>query len=289
MSQPTTKTTSSTAASAGATGMQAEPPVSFSEKHIHIPSIHKHIPTVIVTGASKGIGLELVKLYLARNWRVIAAVRSMDKAGSLRVCCVTQPPTDRFKLLQLDVTDEQSINTFVKEVELLGWAVDVLVNNAAWCPPNYHSEHVWDASPQSMLKAFATNAVGPLLVTRACLKFMLDAENPRIVMVSSTAGSLLYQTEHHATGGPSYDCSKSALNTVMQRFAAELERDSRQRFTVLSLHPGHVQTDMGNLGGAKPSLTPTESATAMIDTIEKATFQFNNGKFVDRFGKLIPW
>jgi len=252
---------------------------------------HKN-PVVLITGSSRGIGCQLVKQYVEKGFRVIATVRSKETASELKECTKAKLPEDRYRVIEMDVSNEQSIKNCAAEVQKLGWGLDILVLNAAHMDKNYHNESVLNANPEVMLKTYAVNVIGPALVVRHFLPLLKDSAEPKIVFVSSTAGSHAAQKEDHAQG-PSYNCSKAALNMIVVRLSFDLQKEKDySKVCVFAVHPGWVKTAMGMTDAVPPEAVPTvepaEAAKCLIQTICNAKKELN-GKFFDRNGKLLPW
>lgn len=225
--------------------------------------------TVIVTGASRGIGLALVRQFLASGWSVIAACRKPDAATGLH-----ELGDPELSLLPLDVTQDSSVAAFVAS---LGTSpVDVLVNNAG----------VWGGTDQDLgrmdypgwVDAFQVNTLGPFRISSALLEHLSRSPNPRIVTLSSQMGSLSRQS----TGSYAYRSSKAALNKVMQVMSLEL----RERgIVVCPVHPGWVRTAMG---GPEADITVEESAAGLVDLIDRLTLD-DTGRFWTWEGAEHPW
>jgi NAD(P)-dependent dehydrogenase (short-subunit alcohol dehydrogenase family) len=190
---------------------------------------------VLVTGAYKGIGLEVVRQLAARGARVFLTARN-HAAGEAAV----ESLTGDVHFLPLDVDDAASIESAVRALAKQTDHLDVLVNNAAVLLDDGGS--VLDLDRKTALKTFATNTVGPLLVTQAFRPLLTKSDAPRVINVSSSAGQLAEGLQDWA---PAYSISKTALNSLTQHFAATLPH-----FAVNAVSPGWVRTDMG--GDAAP-------------------------------------
>jgi NAD(P)-dependent dehydrogenase (short-subunit alcohol dehydrogenase family) len=190
-------------------------------------SAHK---VVLVTGAYKGIGLEAVRQLAARGARVYLTARKRE-AGENAVASIKGD----VHFLPLDVSDAASIQSAVRALARQTDHLDVLVNNAAVLLDD--RESVLDLDGKTVLKTFATNTVGPLLVTQAFQPLLSQSKAPRVINVSSGAGQLAEGLQDWA---PAYSMSKTALNALTQHFAAALPA-----FAVNSVSPGWVRTDMG--------------------------------------------
>ncbi len=228
---------------------------------------------VLVTGANRGIGLEVARALVAAGDTVVAACRWPDDAGDLKALRDDHPET--VHVVELDVDSDESASAAAKEVAAKVDRLDALLNNAGINPK------VEPASPleinfDQMRRTFETNALGPLRVARAMLPLLRKSDRPRIVNVSSGAGSL------KGIKGPDmvhYRTSKAALNMITRQLAFALKDDG---ITVVALSPGWVRTDMG---GPNATLAPEESGSAIARTI-KALDADKTSLWIDRHGEL---
>jgi NAD(P)-dependent dehydrogenase (short-subunit alcohol dehydrogenase family) len=227
---------------------------------------------VIVTGAGRGIGLELTRQLLARGDRVTATARDPN-APSLAE--LKRQHGDHLRVLALDVSDAASIEAFARQID--GEPVDVLINNAAISGNRgaLNSLEMADA-----LKVYATNAVGPVLLTRALRGNLRKGTDARVAHITSAMGSI---SENTSGGWYAYRMSKAALNMASKCLALEFEREG-----ILSavINPGWVKTDMGGSGA------PTEvneSAEGILRVIDSLTAP-RSGAFLDYRGEReIGW
>ncbi|MBG0812144.1 SDR family oxidoreductase [Methylosinus sp. H3A] len=219
--------------------------------------------TVVITGANRGIGLELARLYAAEGADLILGVRNPESAG----------PAPG-KKLRLDVSDDGSVTRFA---EALGGAgVDLLVNNAGVIGPERQSSEDMDFS--GFLETLNVNTLGPLRVTQALSGNLRRAQSAKVAIISSQMGSLGYAKSDHIA----YRASKAAVNKVAQCLATDLAADG---IAVASLHPGWVRTDMG---GPMADLDPKESARGLKNVLDGLTL-VETGRFWNFDGSLIPW
>ena len=226
----------------------------------------------LVTGASRGLGLEFVRQLLARGDHVIAACRHPGKASDLNRLAGDHP--GRLHVLPLDVADEKSRNAFAHELPLVAYGIDLLINNAGVL----HSGERWGSvSEANLVDSLRTNAMGPFLLTQAVASQLADGAG--VANISSGMGSLGDDPDFHS---PSYRISKAALNMATRMLAKALEA---RVIPVVALCPGWVKTDMG---GSSAQITPPESVSALLQVIDAATME-RSGGFFDRFGKPMPW
>ena len=229
----------------------------------------------LVTGANRGLGLEFVRQLLARGDRVVATCRHPGKATALNPLAGVHP--GRLHVLPLDVADPKSIAELVRELALLddgGAPLDLLVNNAGVL---HSGERFGTVSAANLDDSFRTNARGPFLLTQALARSLADGA--KVANISSQLGSI---AAVDGFGTPSYAISKAAQNMATALLAQALaERD----ITVLALHPGWVQTDMG---GAGAQLTPTQSVAGLLAVIDGAIVA-DSGRFLDHHGQPLAW
>jgi NAD(P)-dependent dehydrogenase (short-subunit alcohol dehydrogenase family) len=224
---------------------------------------------VLVTGAYKGIGLEVVRQLAVRGTRVFLTARKRE-AGESAAAGVKGD----VHFLPLDVSDPASIESAVRALAQQTDHLDVLVNNAAVLLDD--GGNVLDLDSKTAVKTFTTNTVGPLLVTQAFQSMLAQSKAPRVINVSSGAGQLAEGLQNWA---PAYSMSKTALNALTQHFAAALPQ-----FAVNAVSPGWVRTDMG--GDAAP-LSVEQGADTIVWLALDAP-QTLTGKFL-RERREIAW
>jgi len=178
----------------------------------------------LVTGASKGIGLEVARQLAEKSWHVWLAARN-PKAGEKAASQLR----GKVHVVELDVTNRTSIEHAVKEVSTTVDHLDVLVNNAGILEDGDDSVLTVDAD--LLGRTLEANTIGPLIVTQAFLPLLRKSRSARIVNVSSTGGQLTGMG-HWA---PGYSISKAALNAVTGQFAAAL---AAEKIAVNSVCPG---------------------------------------------------
>jgi NAD(P)-dependent dehydrogenase (short-subunit alcohol dehydrogenase family) len=219
---------------------------------------------VLITGTSRGLGAELARIYTADGWRVIACQRG-------------PVPPDARDRLALDVTDPASIDALGRALQ--GVAIDVLINNAA---VRGDIGGLATLDTKGFLDVMRVNALAPLLVTRALLANLRAGERRVVANISSRAGSLAEGTLDDDDGDYAYRCSKAALNMATVKLAQDLNSDG---ISVVSLHPGWVQTDMG---GSEAVVSVAESAAGLKAIIDK-TVLTDSGSFRAYEGRRVSW
>jgi len=230
--------------------------------------------TVLITGANRGLGLELTRQLLARGDTVIATCRHPEQATALRA--LTPAPPDRLRLLPLDVASASSRQALVEHLpQTLGEnRIDLLLHNAGILHSGERFGHVTEAALEDSLR---TNAIGPFLLTQALAAWLRDGAI--VAHLSSQLGSIARVTRF---GTPSYCTSKAAQNMLGVQLAHAL---APRGIVVLQLHPGWVRTDMG---GAQASLSVESSAAGLLHVIDTAT-PAHSGRFLDWQGEPLPW
>lgn len=226
--------------------------------------------TIIISGANRGIGLELTRLFLQAGKRVVAGCRKPDKAEALRKL------GGKLEVVQLDVGDGASVAAFARH--LADQAVDVLINNAGvWGGPK---QGIADMDYAEWSRTLEINTVAPFRMAAALLPNLKLGTRPRIVTVSSQMGA--FNLKGMGVGSYAYRSSKAAVSKVMQVLAEELAADG---IIVCPVHPGWVRTDMG---GAHAEISAEESAGGLFTLIEGLTLA-QSGRFWRWDGSEHPW
>jgi len=233
--------------------------------------------SILITGANRGIGLALTaELLKAGHW-VMAGVRNPGKDPGLTKLW-NKYGESHLHVLKMDVTSGESIRAGASEVEQLMASLDVLVNNAAVFPEE-DNESIFDMKLDHFREAYETNVLGTIQVTRAFVPLLEKGENPRIINISSGAGSVSAKNDFRCYA---YAASKAALNMVTRGMAAEFKK---RGICVVAMTPGWVKTEMG---GPNAPLTPEESARAIARTIPTLTME-NSSQFIERTGAPVKY
>ncbi|MEM9570390.1 MAG: SDR family oxidoreductase [Pseudomonadota bacterium] len=245
--------------------------------------------TVLITGASKGIGLEFARQYAAKNWVVVATRRKEKEDGLTRLAA------ERGNVLikHLDVDDLDSIDRLANQFK--GDPVDVLINNAGRMgdgsdPTAQFGEKFGTLKYELMDEYFRTNVRGPIKMLEAFRDSVAASTHKKMVTISSGAGSF------GMPGPPGlywYKASKSAVNMLMQNAARDLKPAG---VTVLTFHPGLVLTErlapmrskIMKMSGQEKPFEPDEAVAGMIKVISEATIE-DTGRFVGNQGQTIPF
>uniref|UniRef100_A0A8C6Z584 C-factor-like n=1 Tax=Nothoprocta perdicaria TaxID=30464 RepID=A0A8C6Z584_NOTPE len=255
------------------------------------------VRSALLTGANRGIGLGLVKHFLQLPnppERIFAACRDPKgeraqelqslaskhpRNGALTSCCVDS----------VDVTDPASIQAAAARVteHLKGSGLNLLINNAGIVKWN----SLDTTTREEMSEVYATNTIGPLLVSQAFLPLLkkaaqgspsseLSCSRAAIINISSIGGSIASESSWDMIQIVSYRCSKAALNMLTKCQSLGYRQHG---ILCAALHPGWVQTDMGS-----PPLTVDMSVQMMLEVFSKLS-EKDSGTLLDWEGKVIPW
>ena len=227
--------------------------------------------TALVIGASRGLGLGLVKELAGRGWRVIATLRSPATAAGL--IAFADDSAGKVRLETLDLEDGAAIDALARI--LSDETLDLLFVNAGI---SLRGTSASAAARDDVARLFLTNAVAPIHVAEAFLPQMREGSGV-IAMMSSGLGSVA----NNFRGGPDlYSASKAALNKLTRGFAAGL---GNRKLTILSISPGWVRTDMG---GPSAMLSVEDSCRGVVDVIEKRAGSGEHG-FYSHEGGEVAW
>lgn len=219
---------------------------------------------VLITGAGRGIGLELVRQYVARGDNVLAVCRTLtDELGDLADQVISG----------VELTDVEQVSGLpIMVAELLGH-IDLLVNNAGV----FHNETLGDLDFDQIRTQLEVNAIAPLMVTESLVPLM--KEGSKIANITSRMGSM---ADNGSGAYYGYRASKAALNA----FGKSLAMDLKPRgIAVAQLHPGFVQTRMVGFAG---DISPETAAQGLIQRIDELNLA-NSGGFWHSNGSTLPW
>ncbi len=210
--------------------------------------------TVMITGANRGIGLELSKRYAAAGNEVIACCREPDKADGLQ-------NLENIRIYGVAVSDGDSVAALAAEVG--DQPIDILINNAGTPGPAPDQQSALQMDFEGWADAFAVNTMAPLRVLQAFRENLKVADHAKAITITSQMGALdLNWPVMYA-----YCSTKAAVNKVMRMISVELANDET---AVALIHPGFVKTDMG---GPNAEIEPSESAEGIMSVIEDVTLE----------------
>ncbi|MBZ0331062.1 SDR family oxidoreductase [Halomonas sp. ANAO-440] len=219
-------------------------------------------PTVLITGANRGVGLALARHYHGEGWQVIGVCRQTSTELNQVASRVVEG---------IDVTRAADIARLAEEVK--GQRLDVLINNAGLLRDESLGELNFDTIREQM----EINAYAPLAVVEALLDNL--GEGSKIANITSRMGSI---ADNDSGGRYGYRASKAALNAFGKSLAMDL---APRGISVIQLHPGFVKTRMVNFGGL---ISPEEAAAGIASRIAALTLE-STGTFWHSNGEPLPW
>jgi NAD(P)-dependent dehydrogenase (short-subunit alcohol dehydrogenase family) len=231
---------------------------------------------ILITGANRGIGFALTKIYAQRGDTVFACCRKPNQSEQLQ----SLAKTSTVKVLELSVDDESSVASLARV--LSDSAIDILINNAGIIgqPGERQTATTMDFSMWSEI--LSINTMGPVRIMQALLPQLTRAGKERgmakVMNITSDLGAISHDDPIYL----GYSASKAALNKFMRLAAPEFKR---QGIAVGLVHPGWVQTDMGGSGAA---ISPVTSATGIVKVIDQVSLD-NAGGFWQWDGELHEW
>jgi NAD(P)-dependent dehydrogenase (short-subunit alcohol dehydrogenase family) len=226
------------------------------------------MPTALITGAARGLGLDFTKQYAAKGWKVLACARNPEGLKQIK---------GDVHHHALEVTDYKAVNALA--AKLSGEKIDVLICNAGVGSDresNVQSLGTFD--PVEWRRIFEINKLAPLMMAEAFVEHVAASQQKKMVVLSSQLGSI----KNNNGGRYFYRASKTALNMEWSCLAKDVEA---RGIIWLALHPGWVQTDMG---GAAATLTIEQSVPAMVKVIDGLK-PSDNGRFLQYDGTELPW
>jgi len=226
------------------------------------------VPSVLVTGSNRGIGLEFVRQYAAEGWRVFATCRGPAKAAALKAI------DGDVRVHALDVVDDARIAALAGE--LRNEPLDLLINNAGVMGPE---DAFGRTDPDGWVDTLRVNAIAPIRVLERFLPHLERGRRKTAMSITSGMGSI---GDNTSGGAYAYRTSKAALNQAMRSAAIDLKDKGT---IVVVINPGWVRTDMGGRGAP---LAVEQSVSNMRRTIAALT-PADSGKFLNHTGEVYPW
>jgi len=228
--------------------------------------------TILITGANRGIGLKLTEQFAKAGWQVIACCRNPADAGQLHAL------TERGLAIDLHALDVTNYKQVAALADLLkDRPIDILVNNAGI----YGSKGVafGNIDAAEWRQVLEVNTIAPLMLAQALVDQVAASRHKLIAVISSKVGSI---ADNSSGGSYLYRSSKTAVNQVVKSLSIDL---ADRGISVISLHPGWVQTDMG---GPNAEISTDESVSG-LKTILQSAGQSQTGQFIEYNGSIIPW
>lgn len=229
--------------------------------------------TIFITGANRGIGLELTHHYLKKNYQVYATCRSLGAATQLKAFSQQYP---HLHIITLDVSQPTQISQL--SATFANIPIDILINNAGvWGPKETSFGHI---ESNAWLEVLKVNTIAPALLAQALLENLQKGSAKIIANMSSSMGSI----EENISGDCCiYRSSKAALNAVTKTLAIDLKPSG---ISVLALHPGWVKTDMG---GPNALIDVQESVAGLTKVLEEVNLETHSGKFFNYKNEVVHW
>jgi NAD(P)-dependent dehydrogenase (short-subunit alcohol dehydrogenase family) len=228
-------------------------------------------PHILIVGASRGIGLGLVKSFAESGWTVHAVARSLSK--STQLAALAKPYGERVQLIECDLVQPDAAQ-IIKQA-LGSQTLRAALLNAGISGPEHQDPK--QATEADIGTLFHVNAVAPVALAQQLTEHV--EPGGVIAFTSSQMGSLQLNL---AQGMPLYGASKAALNSLLLSWSSQLEQ---LPWSLLAIHPGWVRTDMG---GSQATLSVEQSTQGIVQVIESHADR-NHCAFVDYQGKAMPW
>ena len=230
--------------------------------------------TTLITGASRGIGLEFCRQYAADGWRVLACSRLPERSDALNRLAAQYP--ELIKVHALDVADHVEIERLAQV--LADESIDLLINNAGIYPDSDKSGF-GHTDYAEWVQAFRTNTMAPLKIAEEFATQIARSRQKTIITITSKMGSI---ADNGSGGTYLYRSSKAAVNMVVKSLAIDLKPLG---ITAVVFHPGWVKTGMG---GPNALISAEQSVSGMRQVIGRLTMA-ESGRFFGYDGQEIPW
>ncbi|MCM3110986.1 SDR family oxidoreductase [Lederbergia lenta] len=228
---------------------------------------------ILITGANRGLGYFLTKLGLEKGHIIVAGVRSLEVSAIRLLVPLQEMYKEKLEIVQLDVTNEQSVLFAAESAKEKGKQIDSIINNAGVLLERDKSIEELDI--EECMKTIDINTLGPMRVIKHFLPLLEQGEKQSIINITSEAGSLT----NAYSGDYPYGISKVALNMFSEKLNVYLRGKDIHVFAV---HPGWMRTDMG---GEQAPTDPTDTAEGIYDMIERNVTINGQYVFVDFKGQ----
>ncbi|MCP4984111.1 MAG: SDR family oxidoreductase [Gammaproteobacteria bacterium] len=229
-------------------------------------------PTILITGANRGIGLELTEQFAQDGWQVLACCRNPSDATQLQALAERDPSTE---IHALDVTNYTQMASLADQ--LGNRPIDILLSNAGI----YGSKGVGfgEVDAEEWRQVLEVNTIAPLMLVQAFVEQVASSQKKLVAVISSKVGSI---ADNSSGGSYVYRSSKTAVNQVVKSLSIDL---ASRDIGVISLHPGWVKTDMG---GANAEISTDDSVSGLKNILQSAGLA-QSGQFIEFNGSSIPW
>jgi len=232
------------------------------------------MPTAVLIGANRGLGLGFARYLLQAGYDLHATIRNPDSCHELRAVGETSP-SGNLVLHTLDVANCDSRRAFCDQLDV--GAIDLLIHNAGIYGPSQVPLGTIDV--ETWQQILWVNTIAPVMCVQELLPRLRAANGAKVALLTSRVGSI---ADNQSGAGYYYRSSKAGLNAAGRSLALDLAAEG---IHVLLLHPGWVRTDMG---GENAPLEVPESIDGMMEQIDQLSAE-NSGQFVDWSGTQIPW
>ena len=238
------------------------------------------MPCIFITGANRGLGLGLVKLYAKNGWDVIASCRNPE--SSIELKDVANKKNNNIKVYSLDVEDLNSIESLAKELQNI--PIDVLLNVAGYYGKSIVSEpgglqEFGDTDYDDWLRIVKINIFAPMKICESFIQNIELGKQKKIITLSSIIGSIGGNDQGMMYA---YRVSKAGVNAIMRSMALDL---SSRGIIAIPLHPGWVRTDMGGPDADIDTETSVKGMKNVIDNLKKE----DSGRYMVYDGSELPW
>ena len=228
--------------------------------------------TILITGCNRGLGLELTRQFAADGWRVFATCRDETSADELKAL---EQQYELLRVLRLDVTDYGQMAALAEHLQ--GQPVDILLSNAGYYGPK--GTLFGRVNRNEWRQVLEANTIAPYMLAETFCDNVAASGRKLIAVMSSKVGSIADNT---SGGGYIYRTSKTAVNQVVKSLSVDL---AERGISVVALHPGWVQTEMG---GPNALISPQESVAGLKKVLLHSNLK-RSGHFINYDGKEIPW
>ncbi len=228
--------------------------------------------TILITGANRGIGLELTEQFSEDGWQVLACCRNPADAGQLQA--LAEKDLD-IEVHALDVTNYEQMVSLADQ--LGNKPIDILLSNAGVYGSK--SASFGEIDPAEWRHVLEVNTIAPLMLVQAFVEQVAASQQKLVAVISSKVGSI---ADNSSGGSYMYRSSKTAVNQVVKSLSIDL---ADRGISAISLHPGWVQTDMG---GPNAEIGTDASVSGLKNILQSAGLA-QSGQFIEYDGSSIPW
>lgn len=228
--------------------------------------------TILITGCNRGLGLELTRQFAADGWRVFATCRDETSADELKAL---EQQYELLRVLRLEITDYGQMAALAQQLH--GQPIDILLSNAGYYGPK--GSLFGRVNRNEWRQVLEANTIAPYMLAETFCENVAASGRKLIAVMSSKVGSI---ADNRSGGGYIYRTSKTAVNQVVKSLSVDL---AGRGISVIALHPGWVQTEMG---GPNALISPEESVAGLKKVLLHINLK-RSGRFINYDGTEIPW